>query len=153
MSIPARMRIVALLLMLGSGGCGVGPFGCGFGVERDRDRGPNEATLRDAFVAQLSANRFVTGLNRSGNDATFSGPDVQGNPGRWRVRIDAAQVEASDSIERPYKGIVRSTWYLNDQPVVPSRGESNLPLELTSNGLAQECWAFFEKSTMQWSWE
>ena len=35
----------------------------------------------------------------------------------------------------------QSSWYADGPRVEPSGRDSNLPLELTDNGLAQDCWA------------
>jgi hypothetical protein len=144
MSITAASRIVLLVFVLGSGSCGMGATSCG---------APAASALRDSFVAQLTANRFVSGLQRSGDEVTFSAPDVRGDRARWRVRIDAVGIQTNDDRAHPYKGIVRSSWFVNDQPVTPSPARSNLPLELTANGLAQECWALWDDAAGQWSWE
>jgi hypothetical protein len=144
MSITAVSRIVMLVFVLGSGSCGMGALSCG---------APAASALRDSFVAQLSANRFISGLQRTGDEVTFSALDVRGDPARWRVRIDAAEIVANDDPAHPYKGIVRSSWFVNDRAVTPSPAQSNLPLELTSNGLAQECWALWDDRAGQWSWE
>jgi hypothetical protein len=48
---------------------------------------------------------------------------------------------------------VQSSWYVNGEKVVITGAESNLPLELTANGLSQECWAFWETDQQRWSWE
>jgi hypothetical protein len=37
--------------------------------------------------------------------------------------------------------------------VEPLGKNSNLPVELMSNGLSQDCWAFWEKESSRWSWE
>ncbi len=55
--------------------------------------------------------------------------------------------------KQPYKGTVKSSWYVNDQPVLPRGRESNLPIELLDNGVSQDCWAFWESEAKRWSWE
>ncbi len=57
-----------------------------------------------------------------------------------------------DDAEKPYKGTVKSSWYAGDYKVMPDRYESNLPLELISTGLAQDCWAAWNKTTNKWEW-
>ena len=78
------------------------------------------------------------------------------------MRIDAATIEPGDNLtpegtprqpEQPPKGVVKSSWYSNNQLVQPRGRDSNLPIELTSNGLAQECWALWDNATKKWSWE
>lgn len=84
---------------------------------------------------------------------TFSGAGAEGGTAKWRVHIDSALVEETGKPELPYQGTVRSSWY-SDGQLVESRGrDSNLPIELTSNGLAQVAWAFWDASTKAWSWE
>jgi hypothetical protein len=116
-------------------------------------RAPGADGLRDSFAAQLAANKFVSGFTRNGDDMTFNGPRPDGEPASWRVHIDRTSVEAQDTAGQPYKGVVTSSWYVDGQPVKPSGSESNLPLELTSNGLGQECWAFWDAGAQRWSWE
>lgn len=115
--------------------------------------GPDEATLRDSFVAQLSANSFVRDVQRSGEEVMFSAPAAEGGTASWRVRMDEARIEENDDPAMPYKGTIKSSWYSNGQLVQPSGRESNLPVELTSNGLAQECWALWNSASRRWEWE
>jgi len=115
---------------------------------------PDEASLRDSFVAQLTANRFVRDIQRNGDDLRFSGPGAEGEASAsWRVHIDSAVVERSDSAANPYRGVVKSSWFANDRQILPRGSSSNLPLELTSNGLAQECWALWDSAARRWGWE
>jgi hypothetical protein len=114
---------------------------------------PGAAGLRDAFAQQLSSNRFITAFERSGDDLRFSGPGAESDRASWRVHIDSAVVEANGETGHPYKGVVTSSWYADGQLVTPRGGESNLPIELTSNGLAQECWAFWDQASRRWTWE
>jgi hypothetical protein len=37
--------------------------------------------------------------------------------------------------------------------IVPSGPESNLPFELISNGLGQDCWALWDPAGERWTWE
>lgn len=115
---------------------------------------PTDESLRESFVRQLSANRFVRDVRRDGGEVRFTAPGADGeDQAAWRVRIDAAIVEPQQDATRPYRGVVRSSWFSNERPVVASGGESHLPLPLTSNGLAQECWALWEQPAGQWTWE
>lgn len=114
---------------------------------------PATEGLRDSFAAQLAANRFVSKFERSGDNMTFSAPRPDGSPAVWRVHIDSATVEPQDDSRQPYKGTVRSSWFVDGQKVEVTGNESNLPLELLSNGLSQDCWAFWEAETKRWSWE
>jgi hypothetical protein len=116
---------------------------------------PGPDSLKDSFARQLSSNEFVRDFERSGDELTFSAPGAEGGTAKWRVRIDSAVVEANaenpDTL--PYKGAVKSSWYSDGQPVQPSGRESNLPIELMSNGLSQDCWAFWDKAAGRWTWE
>ena len=123
----------------------------------------HEAELRESFAQQLAANRFVKDFQRNGEELTFSGPGAEGGVGKWRVRIDSAVIEPNyDPAQldkavldpaQPYRGVVKSSWYSDNRLVTPRGRESNLPIELTSNGLAQDCWANWVKDTKKWSWE
>ena len=114
---------------------------------------PDAEGLRDSFAQQLSSNRFITGFQRAGDELTFSGPGAEGGTARWRVLIDSAVIEPNDDEAQPYKGTVKSSWFSDGQRVEPSGAESRLPIELTSNGLGQDCWAFWDKAAGRWSWE
>jgi hypothetical protein len=115
---------------------------------------PGESSLRDSFAAQLTANRWAKNVARTGDDLRFAGPGVEGkDQSIWRVHIDAALVEDNDDAAHPYKGTVRSSWYADEVQVKPRGRDSNLPIGLQSNGLAQECWAFWDAAAKRWSWE
>ena len=114
---------------------------------------PGTAGLRDSFAQQLSANRFISDVQRSGDNMTFKAPRPDGEPAMWRVHINTAVVEKQDSKTQPWKGTVTSSWFVNGEEIVPRGSDSNLPLELTSNGLGQDCWAFWEADKKLWSWE
>ena len=114
---------------------------------------PGTDGLRDSFAQQLSANTFISGFQRSGDDMTFKGPRPDGTPAEWRVHIDTATVEPQSNARQPFKGTVNSAWYVDGRSVAITGGDSNLPLELTANGLGQECWAFWNPETRRWSWE
>ncbi len=114
---------------------------------------PTESGLRDSFAQQVAANKFVKDFHRSGDDLAFSAPDTRGNTARWRIHVDSAVVEPQDDPAQPYKGTVKSSWFVNDEHVVPRGRDSNLPVELLDNGLSQDCWAFWVAATKRWSWE
>jgi hypothetical protein len=116
--------------------------------------GPPSEGLRDSFLQQLAANRFIRDVQPAAEEVRFTGPGVDGKErSAWRVHVDSAVVEKADDPARPFRGVVRSSWYADDQLVRTAPGESNLPIELTSNGLAQECWALWDASAGRWSWE
>jgi predicted small lipoprotein YifL len=115
---------------------------------------PDAESLKDSFARQLAANRFVSGLERKGDELVFRAPGVQSSdPQQWRVRIDSAVVDPNDTEGMPYKGTVKSSWSADGQLVEPVGSQSNLPVELLDNGLSQDCWAFWNEATSQWEWE
>jgi len=114
---------------------------------------PDAGGLRDSFASQLAANRFVKEFQRSGDEMTFVGPGPEGGTAKWRVHVDAASVEPNDDEAQPYRGVVKSSWFADGQRIEPSGTESNLPFELLSNGLSQDCWALWDAEAGRWSWE
>src|SRR6476661_6952624 len=114
---------------------------------------PREDGLRDSFAQQLAANKFIAEFQRSGDDMTFRAPRPDGTPSTWRVHIDQTAVEPQSNERQPFKGTLRSSWYVNGEKIEITGRDSNLPIELTSNGLSQECWAFWEANERRWSWE
>ena len=75
------------------------------------DGRPSASDLRDSFVAQLAANRFVSNVQPDGDTMTFSGLSAGGGVGAWRIVIDSAEVEPNDDPSLPYKGTITSSWY------------------------------------------
>jgi hypothetical protein len=114
---------------------------------------PSVTDLRDSFAAQLSANKSVKDFQKSADDLQFTGPGADGTITKWRVHIDSAEIAPTKDAEKSYKGTVKSSWYAAGFKVVPDRYESNLPLELISTGLAQDCWAVWNQTTKKWEWE
>jgi hypothetical protein len=114
---------------------------------------PGPDSLRDSFARQLAANNFVSEFQRSGDNMTFKGPRPDGAPATWRVHIESARIEKQADAKQPFKGTVTSSWYVNGEEIKISGNESNLPVELTSNGLGQECWAFWDPGARRWGWE
>ena len=114
---------------------------------------PGEASLKDSFAQQLGANKFVKAFEHRGDTLLFAGPGGETGEAKWRVRIDSAVVEPNNDPAKPYKGTVKSSWYVDERIVRPAGSDSKLPVELISNGLGQECWAFWDGSTKTWSWE
>lgn len=109
--------------------------------------------LRDSFAQQLSANKFLSDFQRSGDNMTFKAPRPDGTPSIWRVHIDTATVQQQSDEKQPYKGTIASSWFVNGEQIVITGRDSNLPIELTSNGLSQECWAYWDPTAKRWSWE
>ena len=131
--------LVALIAAVLSAACGGGA--------------PGTDGLRESFAKQLAANPAVNDVKQDGDEITFSGPAAEGGVGMWRITIDSAMVEPNNDQALPYKGTVTSSWYSGGQIVRQSGRESNLPLELTSNGLGQSCWALWNSASSQWEWE
>src|SRR4051812_21931732 len=114
---------------------------------------PDTDGLRDSFAQQLTANKFIAEFQRSGDNMTFKAPRPDGAPATWRVQITSASVEPQSDAKAPYKGTVASSWFVDGQEIKITGSDSNLPIELTSNGLSQECWAFWDPEAKRWSWE
>ena len=114
---------------------------------------PGVSDLRDSFAQQLAANTFVKDFQKNADDLQFTGPGADGTVIKWRVHIDSAVITDINDAEKPYKGTVKSSWYAANYKVMADRYESNLPLELISTGLAQDCWAVWNKTTKKWEWE
>jgi hypothetical protein len=114
---------------------------------------PRENDLRVSFAQQLAANKSVKDFQRNGDEMQFTGPGADGTVIKWRVHIDSSVIADTKDAEKPNKGTVKSSWYAGNYKVEPDRFESNLPLELISTGLAQDCWAAWNKTTKKWEWE
>ncbi len=114
---------------------------------------PDEQGLRKSFAQQLAANPFVRDFRQDGDDLVFSGPGPEGGTAQWRVHVDSAVVEPDPTRQQSYRGSVKSSWRANGRLFQPRGRDSNLPLELTSTGLAQECWALWDGTTRKWGWE
>jgi hypothetical protein len=114
---------------------------------------PEVASLRESFAQQVASNRFVRDFQRNGDELLFTAPDGAGGDAKWRIQIESAVIEANDAEQQPYKGTVKSSWYANGQPIRPTGRDSNLPIELITNGVSQDCWAFWDPDTERWGWE
>ena len=119
----------------------------------DAQSGPDPQSLRESFAAHVGANRFVKDFQQNGDDLTFTGPGPEGGFAAWRVHIDSAVIEKNDDEAQPYKGTVKSSWYADGQRIEPKGSESNLPFELLSNGVSQDCWALWDQAAGRWGWE
>jgi hypothetical protein len=116
---------------------------------------PSEASLKDSFAKQLGSIPQTRNSERRGDELFFEGPGLKGAPSaKWRVRIDSVSIEPSGDSRTPYRGVVKSSWYANDQQVLPdmSAKTSNLPVMLTNTGLAQDCWALWDPDVNAWGW-
>ena len=72
---------------------------------------------------------------------------------KWRVQIDSATIELQADGTTKDKGLVKSSWYVNGEPIRPRGSQSDLPLPFLDAGIAQECWALWDSSSHQWSWK
>ena len=115
---------------------------------------PGVGGLRDSFSSQISAISYVHDFQGDGDELTFLRPDGSGEEIAWRVRIYSALVEPHEDEAMPYRGLVESSWWLNDRRVLlPSRGISNLPLWILDEGISEECWALWDSASGQWGWK
>ena len=138
MTIPAWLRLTLCAAVVFVAGC---------------SSTPDVSGLRASFAQQLAANSSVKGFQQNADDLRFSGPGVDGkDSSSWRIHIDAAAIEPNTDATHPYKGVVKSSWFADDRIVMTRGRDSNLPIELTANGLAQECWALWDKAAGKWSW-
>ena len=138
-SMRSHLLRTTLILVVLSSACGDGT--------------PSASDLRASFATQLAANRFVSNVQSEGDAITFSWLATDGRLADWRIVIDTVDIQPNDDPKLPYKGTITSSWYSDGQLVQPSGRESNLPVELTSNGLAQECWALWNSASARWEWE
>ena len=92
-----------------------------------------EQQLKDSFVQQIASTGIVRNLQRA--------------------HIDSATIEPQADGTTQDKGVVKSSWSVNDEPIRPRGSQSDLPLPFLDNGVAQECWAFWDSRSHQWSWK
>lgn len=112
-----------------------------------------EQQLRDSFVQQIAATSIVRNVQRDGDNVSFSARHGSQLDAKWRVHIDSVTIELQAGEATPAKGIVKSSWYVNGEPIRPSGNQSDLPLPFLDSGLAQECWAWWDSRSQQWSWK
>jgi hypothetical protein len=113
---------------------------------------PDEASLRDSFVEQIRSVGFVRTFERKGDEVLFSGPYAGEADVQWRVRIDSVLIEPNTDESQPFKGTVKSSWFVDGKPIEPRGSQSDLPSDFLDKGIGQECWAFWEVSDSRWSW-
>jgi len=112
-----------------------------------------EQQLRDSFVQQIASTGIVRDLRRDGDTVSFTARRGSQLHAKWRVHIDSVAIEHQEGEATPSKGIVKSSWYVNGEPIRPRGDQSDLPLPFLDNGLAQECWAVWDSRSYQWSWK
>ena len=119
--------------------------GCG-------DGSPGADGLRDAFADQIAAISQVTDFHRDGDELTFTGPNGAGGQAEWVVNINSAVVEPYDDESMPFRGIVQSSWYADDELIEPVGTRSGLPSDFLDSGIAQDCWGLWDASEERWTW-
>jgi hypothetical protein len=119
-----------------------------------------EQQLKDSFVQQIASSGIVHDLQQKDDDVLFTAkyglftakygerPDA-----KWRVHVDSTSIEPDTDGTTPHKGVVKSSWSVNGEPIRPRGDQSDLPLAFLDKGIAQECWAFWDKSQHQSSWK
>ncbi|OLC48001.1 MAG: hypothetical protein AUH43_10520 [Acidobacteria bacterium 13_1_40CM_65_14] len=112
-----------------------------------------EQQLRDSFVQQIVSTGIVRDFQRNGDTLSFSARYGKELDAKWRVHIDSAAIEAGVDGTAKDKGVVKSSWYVNGEPIHRRGDQSDLPLPFLDNGIAQECWAFWDSRSHQWSWK
>jgi len=112
-----------------------------------------EQQLKDSFVQQIASSGIVRDLQQKGDEIVFAAKYGERLDAKWRVHVDSASIEPDPGGTTPYKGVVKSSWYVNGEQIRPRGDQSDLPLAFLDKGIAQECWAFWDKSNHQWSWK
>ena len=116
-------------------------------------RAAPEQQLKDSFVQQIASSGIVRDFQQNGDEILFAAKYGERLDAKWRVHVDSASIEPDKDGTTPYKGEVKSSWYVNGEQIRPRGDQSDLPLAFLDKGIAQECWAFWDKSTRQWSWK
>jgi hypothetical protein len=123
-----------------------------FGAIACRAASP-ERSLKDSFLQQIGSTAGVRDLRRTDEEASFTARYGDTLDAMWRVHIDSSSIEFEPDGKTPNKGGVKSTWSVNGEPIRPRGEQSDLPLAFLDNGVAQECWAFWDGKTRTWSWK
>ena len=114
---------------------------------------PSPESLRSSFAAHIADIDFVEDFKRDGDFISFIREDGGGARVGWQVHIDTTEiVPHEDDVATPYRGIVKSTWHLDDHPVISRGDESGLPQWVLETGLSQDCWAFWNIDLQAWTW-
>ena len=112
-----------------------------------------EQQLRDSFIQQIASTKSVRDFQRNGDEVSFTLRYGERPDAKWRVRVDSASIERAADGTVPSKGMVKSSWYADGEQIRPRGSQSDLPLVLLDRGIAQECWALWDKNGDQWSWK
>jgi hypothetical protein len=119
-------------------------FGC---------RAAPEQQLKDSFVQQIASSGIVRDFQQKDDEILFTAKYGERPDAKWRVHVDSTSIEPDTDGTTPHKGQVKSSWSVNGEPIRPRGDQSDLPLAFLDRGIAQECWAFWDKSQRQWSWK
>ena len=112
-----------------------------------------EQELKNSFVQQIASTSIVRDFQQTGDEVGFSARRGDQLDAKWRVRIDSAAIERQADGTTPRRGLVKSSWFVNGEQILPRGSQSDLPLALLDRGIAQECWADWDGGRHQWSWE
>jgi hypothetical protein len=116
-------------------------------------RAAPEQQLKDSFVQQIASSGIVRDFQQKGDEVLFAAKYGERLDAKWRVHVDSTSIERDADGTTPHKGVVKSSWYVNGEQIRPRGDQSDLPLAFLDKGIAQECWAFWDKSAHQWSWK
>jgi hypothetical protein len=116
-------------------------------------RAAPEQQLKDSFVQQIASSGIVRDFQQKGDEVLFAAKYGERLDAKWRVHVDSASIEPDPGGTTPYKGVVKSSWYVDGEQIRPRGDQSDLPLAFLDKGIAQECWAFWDKNNHQWSWK
>jgi len=112
-----------------------------------------EQQLKDSFAQQVASTPIVRDFQRSGDTLSFSARYGKQAGAKWRVHIDSATIQRRADGTTKDKRVVKSSWYVNGEPIQPRESQSDLPLPFLDSGIAQECRALWDSSAGQWSWK
>lgn len=112
-----------------------------------------EQELKNSFAQQIASTAIVRDLQHTGDELSFSARRGDQLDAKWRVHIDSAAIERKADGTTPRKGLVKSSWFVNGEPIRPRGSQSDLPLAFLDRGIAQECWADWDEGRAKWSWE
>ena len=116
-------------------------------------RAAPEQQLKDSFVQQIASSGIVRDFQQKADEVLFAAKYGERLDAQWRVHVDSASIERDADGTTPYKGVIKSSWYVNGEQIRPRGDQSDLPLAFLDKGIAQECWAFWDKRNHQWSWK
>ena len=116
-------------------------------------RAAPEQQLKDSFVQQIASSGIVRDFQQKADEVLFAAKYGERLDAKWRVHVDSASIERDADGTTPYKGVIKSSWYVNGEQIRPRGDQSDLPLAFLDKGIAQECWAFWDKRNHQWSWK